>query len=173
MIAQGALAAIVQEVRARGLLPICRPGTNVSSGKDKHGVKVDWTTVVPLGDTLSINADGAFDDRWVEAFEVVLDEHERQATDAKWGGIDFEYDPDDKAPKFVLLVKKIQPEVKAHELRRTVDDLVKAANTVAQVGTHVYELARELRQPEAAAPQGSTPPPSFDPLDEALQADAA
>jgi hypothetical protein len=37
----------------------------------------------------------------------------------------------------------------------------------------VYELARELRQPTQAAPQGSVPPPTFDPLEEELDANAA
>jgi hypothetical protein len=38
----------------------------------------------------------------------------------------------------------------------------------------VYELARELRQPQPAAPRSSSvPPPTFDPLEDELGADAA
>jgi hypothetical protein len=37
----------------------------------------------------------------------------------------------------------------------------------------VYELARELRQSKQAAPQGSVPPPTFDPLEDELDANAA
>jgi hypothetical protein len=139
----------------------------VSDSNDKYDVRVDWTTVVPLGDTLAVSTDEGFDDRWVEAFEVVLDEHERQANDRKWSGIDFDYASEEEA-RFVLFMREIEPEARSVELRRTMDDLVKAANTVALVGTHVYELARELREPEPATPQVSTPPP-FDPLADELR----
>jgi hypothetical protein len=147
-----------------------------SSSNETYNVQVNWPTVVPLGDTLSIHTHDGFDDRWVEAFEVVVDEHERQETDTKWRGIDFDYSSGENEVKFVLFVKGIEPGVTSFELRRTVDDLVMAANAVAQVGTHVYELARELRQPvpvEPAAPRGSTPPPGFDPIEDELQAEVA
>jgi hypothetical protein len=139
----------------------------VSDSNDKYAVRVDWTTVVPLGDTLAVSTDEGFDDRWVEAFEVVLDEHEREANDRKWSGIDFDYASEEEA-RFVLFMREIEPEARSVELRRTMDDLMKAANTVAQVGTHVYELARELREPEPATTQVSTPPP-FDPLADELR----
>jgi hypothetical protein len=142
----------------------------VSDGNDRYDVRVEWTTVVPLGDTLAVSTDDGFDDRWVEAFEVVLDEHERQANDRKWSGIDFDYDSDEEV-RFVLYMREIEPEARSVELRRTMDDLMKATNTVAQVGTHVYKLARELREPEPATPRMSTPPP-FDPLADELRADA-
>jgi hypothetical protein len=145
----------------------------MSDSNDKYDVQVDWPTVVPLGDTLAIRTDDSFDDRWVEAFEVVLDEHERQATDREWNGIDFEYASDEKEVKFVLFVRDIEPGARSFELRGAIDDLVKAANTAAQVGTHVYELARELRQPQSETPRPSMPPPSFDPLEDELSADAA
>ena len=145
----------------------------MSKTSDTYDVKADWSAVVPVGDTLAIVTEGEFDDRWVEAFEVVLDEHQRQATDRQWSGIDFEYASGEKEGKLFLFVREIEPAVRAFEVRRTIDDLVKAANTVAQVGTHVYELARELRQPRPATPPTSTPPPAFDPLDDELRADAA
>jgi len=144
----------------------------VSESNDKHDVRVDWATVVPQGDTLSISMDGGVDARWVEAFEVVLDEHERQAFDRAWSTIDFRH-PSDEEVGFVLFVRGIEPEARSFELRRTVDDLVEAANTVAQVGTHVYELARELREPESPGSRESIPPPTYDPLADELSADAA
>jgi hypothetical protein len=144
--------------------------SNVSASSDKYDVRVDWTTVVPLGDTLAVSADDGFDDQWVEAFEVVLDEHERQPNDRKWGGIDFDYAADEEV-RFVLYLREIEPEARSVELRRTMDDLMKATNIVAQVGTHVYELAGELREPEPATPRVSTPPP-FDPLADELPTDA-
>jgi hypothetical protein len=144
----------------------------VSDSNHNYDVRVDWPTAVPHGDTLAISTDGGFDDRWVEAFEVVRDEHERQATD-RWSGIDFRYASDEKEAKLLLFVREIEPGTESSDLRRTVDDLVTATNTVAQVGTHVYELARELRQPPPAAPPGSIPPPSRDPLDDELGLDAA
>jgi hypothetical protein len=143
----------------------------VSASNDNYDVRVDWPTVVPVGDTLAISALDGFDDRWAEAFEVVLDEHERQAPDRQWGEIDFEYAGDEHA-KFVLLVRQIRAQAKSLELRRTIDDLVDATNTVAQVGTHVYELARELREPQPETLRESTPPP-VDPLADELDADAA
>jgi hypothetical protein len=145
---------------------------SVSGSSDRYDVRVDWPTVVPYGDTLSVSTDDGFDDRWVEAFKVVLDEQAREATDTKWRTIDFEYVADEN-PSFVIFVKQIQPEAGSFEIRRTVDELIDAANTVAQVGTHVYELARELRQPEPAASRGSVPPPTFDPLEDELDANAA
>jgi hypothetical protein len=155
--------------------------SRVSDSNDKYDVHVDWTTVVPLGDTLAIRARDGFDDRWIEAFEVVLDEHERQAIDQSWNGIDFEYASDEKNVNFVLFVREIEPGARSFELRRTVDDLVRAANAVARVGTHVYDLARELRQPQPVAAgidalpprDGSVPPPPFDPLEDELDADVA
>lgn len=159
----------------------------MSDAKRTYTVRVDWTTVVPLGDTLAIGTGEGVDDQWVKAFEVVLDEHELQTADRGWRDIDFEF-ADENAPRLGMYVREIQPGVKADELRRIVDGLVKAANSVAQVGTHVYELARELRQPkpEAAAkqaaakpatdpgqPRPSTPPPPFDPIGDELQVDAA
>jgi hypothetical protein len=144
----------------------------VSEGNGRYDVQVDWSTVTPLGDTLSIRAQDGFDDRWVEAFEVVLDEHERQVVDRKWTGIDFEYASGEPDRRFVLLVRGIEPDARSFEVRRTVDDVVEAANTVARVGTHVYELARELRRPEPGAERGSVPPP-LDPLADELDADAA
>ena len=144
----------------------------MSDSNHQYDVQAHWPTVVPLGDTLAISTDGDPDARWVEAFEVVLDEHERRASERRWSRIDFE-DPSDEQDKLVLYVRKINPEARSLELRRTIDELVKAANTVAQVGTHVYELARELREPESVTSRPSTPPPSFDPLADELDADAA
>jgi hypothetical protein len=140
---------------------------------DNYDVRVNWAEVVPSGDTLAIRTTDGFDDRWVEAFEVVLDEHERQATDRRWSGIDFEYASDEDDARFVVLMREVEPGTNAFELRRAVDDLVGAANTVARVGTHVYELARELRQPQPVEPRSSVPPPGFDPLADELGADAA
>jgi hypothetical protein len=145
---------------------------SAKNGSDRYDVQVDWHTVVPLGDTLAIRTHDGFDDRWVEALEVVLDEHERVAH-SRWGAIDFDYSSGENDVKFALFVRQIEPGVQSFELRRTIDDLVRAANTVAQVGTHVYELARELRQPEPAGPRPSTPPPPFDPLSDELPADVA
>ena len=144
----------------------------MSEKAKKYEVKLDWATIVPLGDTLAINASDGFDDRWVEAFEVVLDEHERRSTARRWGPIDFEYASGDDA-KFVLLVKRIRPQARAFELKATMDELVQTANTVAKVGTHVYELACELRRPPSGVVRESTPPPAFDPLANELDADAA
>jgi hypothetical protein len=144
----------------------------VSDSNKRYDVQADWSTVVPLGDTLVIGTGGGVDARWGEAFEVVLEEHERGAGDRKWGRIEFE-DPSEQRHGVVLYVTKIKPEAQSSELRRTVDGLVKAANAVAQVGTHVYELARELRQSEPVTARSSTPPPAIDPLADELDADAA
>ena len=145
----------------------------MTDGNDRYDVQVDWPTVVPLGDMLAVNTEDGFDDRWVEAFEVVLGEHECRATGRKWSGIDFECTSGDEDGALVLYVRGIEPGAQSSELRRTVDYLVQAANEVAQVGTHVYHLARELRQVEPAGPRPSVPPPSFDPLADELDADAA
>jgi hypothetical protein len=142
----------------------------MSETNDNYDVQVDWPTVVPLGDALAVSAGDGFDDRWAEAFEVVLDEHERCASDQGWSGIEFEYTRGEAGAKFVLLVREIEPGARSFELRGTIDELVRCTNTVADVGTHVYELARELRQPEPAAPPASMPPPPFDPLADELRA---
>ena len=155
--------------RARDGSPIL---AGVSESDNNYDVQLDWATVVPLGDTLAVSATDGFDDLWVEAFEVVLDEHERQATSRDWGAIDFEYDSVEEQ-KFVLLVKRIQPQAQAAELRQTIDELTRVANKVAKVGSHVYELARELRRPYTTSAPESTPPPAFDPLANELDADAA
>jgi hypothetical protein len=139
---------------------------------DRYEVRVDWATVVPLGDTLAVNAVDGVDERWVEALEVVLDEHQRQAANQQWGRFDFEYDSGENGTSFVLYIREIQPGARSIEVRGTVNELVKAANSVARVGTHVYELARELRgQPDLS--RESTPPPGLDPLLDELRADAA
>jgi hypothetical protein len=140
---------------------------------DRYAVQVDWPTVVPLGDTLAVSTAGAFDDRWVDAFEVVLGEHEHRSAGRKWRRIDFDQGAGDDAGVLDLYVRGIEPDAEAPELRRTVDDLVRGANDVARVGTHVYHLARELREAPAEGPRGSVPPPTFDPLADELDADAA
>ena len=137
-----------------------------------YSARVDWQTVVPMGDTLAVSTDGDLDDAWVNAFQVVLEEHERREADRSWSGIDFKYAGAEDG-EFVLFVRQIEPDAQSIELRTTVEELVSAANGVARVGTHVYELARELREPESAAPRGSVPPPPFDPLNDELDADAA
>jgi len=101
----------------------------------------------------------------------VLDEHERQAGAATWGEIDFDYAADDGALR--LLVHEIQPRTGVSELREAVEDVVEAANRAARVGTHVYDLACELRRSQPETPRGSVPPPSIDPLADELDADAA
>jgi hypothetical protein len=145
----------------------------VSKNIPNYEVRVDWTTVMPLGDTLAVSTVNRFDAPWVEAFAVVLREHEDRFGDRPWRAIDFEFVSDDDEPTFELFVRGIEPGTQATDVRRTVDDLVQAANTVARVGTHVYDLARELRQPEPVAPRVSTPPPSIDPLEDELRIDAA
>ncbi len=146
------------------------------SHSNRYHVKVDWPTVAPHGDTLTVNTKGGFDDRWTKAFEVVLDEHQRRVTDRQWAKIEFQSASGEQPVEFVLSVQKILPGARSLDLRRTLDDLVSAANAVAQVGTHVYELARELREqhePQAARPERSTPPPAVGPAEERLRADAA
>ena len=144
----------------------------MSENNHKYDVRVDWTTAAALGDTLAIGTDDGLDDQWVEAFTVVLEEHERRTAERKWSGIDFEHASDEEETDFVLYVRNVEPEARSFELRRIIDDLVKATNTVAQVGTHVYDLARELREPQTATPRASVPPPAFDPLADELRADA-
>jgi hypothetical protein len=144
----------------------------VTASKANYQVQVDWASVIPLGDTLSARTDGRVDDRWAKAFEVVLHEHQHRFVPREWGRIDFEYVTAEKQAHVVLYVRAIQPGARSNDLRRTLDNLVKVACTVAQVGPHVYELARELREPPAAAAAGargeSTPPPPAE-----LRADAA
>jgi hypothetical protein len=136
-----------------------------------YDVQVDWPTVVPLGDTLAVSTGDGFDDRWAKAFEVVIEEHMRRIAHPDWSRIDFDHTSDDNGRRFVVYVRKITPEARASDLRRTVDELVKRANTVAKVGPHVYELARELREPAAVTPRpSSTPPPEL--AAEELHADA-
>jgi hypothetical protein len=126
---------------------------------DRHDVQMDWPTVAPLGDTLGVPTTNGVDDRWVKAFEVVLDEHRRRVNHPNWGGIDFDRGSGDNGAHFVVFVRKITPAAKADELRQTVDRLVQNANAVAKVGTHVYELARELREPAPEESRESAPPP--------------
>jgi hypothetical protein len=139
-------------------------------------VQADWTSVSPLGDTLAIDAAGGVDDRWVGAFEVVLDEHQRNRAGGQWGAIDFEYTADGKSP-FVLYLRKVKQGAQPLDVRRTVDDLMTATNTVAQVGTHVYELANQLREPRvevaSSGPRESTPPPTPETATQEVRADAA
>ena len=143
----------------------------MSATKPNYQVQVDWESVVPLGDTLSAKTDGRVDDRWAKAFEVVLHEHQHRFVPREWGKIDFEYVTGEKQGHVVLYVRAIKPGARSTDLRRTLEYLVKTACTVAQVGPHVYELARELREPPAATPRGeSTPPP---PVPAELRADAA
>jgi hypothetical protein len=144
----------------------------VTVSDSRYDVQVDWPSVVPLGDTLSVSADGGFDDRWIDAFKVVLSEHARKAGGQRWRRIDYQQAGDEDS-KLTLFVRQIQPDAGAFEIRRTVDGLVDAANTVAQVGTHVYELARELRQTDPEGERESVPPPTFDPLADELDATAA
>jgi hypothetical protein len=149
-----------------------RRRSRLSDSNDHYDVRVDWTTVVPLGDTLAVSTGSGPDDRWARAFEVVLDDHASQASERPWGRIDFEDASDENGGRFVLYVRRIEPGAQAFELRWTINELVKSANMVAQVGTHVYELARELRESESEARQSSVPPP-IDPLDDELDQAAA
>ncbi len=134
----------------------------------KYEVMVDWLSVVPMGDTLRVRTEPGVDDRWAKAFEVVLHEQQHRASQREWGRIDFEYVPAGKEGHFVLYVRAINPGARSFDVRRTLDDLVSVTNTVAQVGPHVYELARELRERPPVAPEQSTPPPPAE-----LRADAA
>jgi hypothetical protein len=153
----------------------------MSEHSKRYHVEVDWSSVVPLGDSLGMRTGGGFDDRWVRAFQVVRDDHQLRSSGANWGAIDFEHRPGTHAD-FILYVRQINPEAQSFELRRTMNDLVKAANIVAQVGTHVYDLAGELRGAQATQPtdtnetssgESSTPPPARErPVDE-QHADAA
>src|SRR3989442_14479975 len=79
--------------------------TRLSDSNDPYDVQVEWTTVVPIGDTLAVSTGGGFDDRWARAFEVVLDDYERQANDRPWGRIDFEDASDENSGRFVLFVR--------------------------------------------------------------------
>jgi hypothetical protein len=134
----------------------------------KYEAHIDWATVIPVGDTLSVLTAGRVDDRWAKAFEVVLHEHQHRTAPREWGRIDFEYASGEREPHLVLYVRAIKPEARSVDLRRTLDGVVSVANSVAQVGPHVYELARELREPLVAdTSKESTPPPP------ALRADAA
>ncbi len=127
--------------------------------KAKYDVQVDWSTVVPVGDTLSVQTAGRVDDRWAKAFEVVLHEHQHRTAPREWGRIDFEYASGERQPHMALYVRAIKAEARSVDLRRTLDGVVSISNSVAQVGPHVYELARELREPPAAPSTESTPPP--------------
>jgi hypothetical protein len=151
--------------------PLADNAREVGTGNDSGDVRVDWQTAVAIGDTLAVGTDEGFDDRWAEAFQVVLDEHERQADARSWGEIDFDHGAGEGTLR--LLVREIEPGTGASELREAVEDVVEAANRAARVGTHVYELARELRRPPPEGPRGSVPPPSLDPLADELDADAA
>jgi hypothetical protein len=146
--------------------------SNQVSAGNRYEVRVDWATVAPRGDTLEVNAVNGVDERWVEALEVVLDEHQHQISGRQWCKFDFDYEPGEKGTDFVLYIKGIEPGVQSIQVRQTVNELVKSANSVAQVGTHVYDLARELRgEPDGS--RESTPPPGLDPLLDELRADAA
>lgn len=142
----------------------------MSTANNTHEAQIDWQTVVPLGDTLCVRTGGAVDDRWAKAFEVVLHEHlyRHRTAHHEWGRIDFEHGSGEKQLPLVLYVRTIKPGARSLDLRRTLDGLVRVANTVAQVGPHVYELARELREPPSETPRQSTPPPPAE-----LRADAA
>jgi hypothetical protein len=132
----------------------------VSDSKNRYDVHVNWPTVVPVGDTLAVRTGEGFDERWVKAFEVVLDEHRRRGPYPEWGGIDYDHATSGSDPTFALYVRKVDPAARAMEVRRTLDHLVHTANQVAQVGPHVYELARELRGPDTA--DASAPPPPLE-----------
>ncbi len=132
----------------------------MTATKHTKEVQVDWQTVVPLGDTLSVRTDAAVDTSWAKAFEVVLHEHQHRTPNREWGRIDFEYGSGEKQAPLVLYVRAIKPGARSLDVRRTLDGIVKVSNTVAQVGPHVYELAHELREPPPApGARQSTPPP--------------
>lgn len=151
--------------------PLADHAHDVGHGGDTCDVRVDWQTSVAIGDTLAVGTGDVLDDRWFDALRVVLDEDERRAGPRSWGEIDFDYGADEGTLR--LLVREIAPEAGAAELRRAVEDVVEAANRAARVGTHVYELAQELRRPQPEAPRESIPPPPLDPLADELDADAA
>jgi hypothetical protein len=153
----------------------------MSADTKRYHVEVDWSSVVPLGDSLGMRTGGGFDERWVKAFQVVRDEHQLRTNGADWGAIDDEHRAGPQ-PDFILYVRQINPEAQSFELRRTVNDLVKAANMVAQIGTHVYDLASELRGTQANQPDqadqasgghSSAPPPAREPAVDEQHADAA
>ena len=122
----------------------------MSTAHKKQEAQVDWQTVVPLGDTLCVRTGSVVDADWAKAFEVVLQEHQHRTTPRDWGQIDFEYGSGDhKHAPLVLYIRAIKPGARSADLRRTLDGLVRVSNTVAAVGPHVYELARELREPPA------------------------
>jgi len=151
--------------------PLADNAREVANGNDTYDARVDWQTAVAIGDTLAVGMHDDFDDRWIEAFRIVLDEHERRDGASGWGEIDFDYAAGEGALR--VLVREVEPETGASELREAVEDVVQAANRAARVGTHVYDLARELRRPQPEAPRGSVPPPPLDPLADELDADAA
>jgi hypothetical protein len=162
------------EARRSGLGPTPeKRRSTVSEKNHNYDVQVDWPTVAPLGDTLAVSTGSGVDDQWVDAFEVVLREDEARQADRTWRRIEFEQGSGDYVGTVDVLVREIEPGTESAAVRRTVEELVRSANTVARVGTHVYELARELRQTEPPAPRVSTPPPSRDPLDDELRLDAA
>jgi hypothetical protein len=144
----------------------------MSANGNTYDVRVDWPTVVPLGDTLVVSTDGGFDDKWADAFNVVLEEHARRGGTKSWARIDVGRFSADEDTRLGLFLRRVEAGTQAAELRQTVNELVSSANTVAEVGTHVYDLARELRQAEPATPRESTPPPARDPLDEELGIEA-
>jgi hypothetical protein len=127
------------------------------SNNRNYEVQMDWPSVTPVGDSLAVKTGDGFDARWVRAFDVVLEEQQRRAPNPKWGGIDFHFDENES--RFAVYVRKIDSGAKAADVRRILDDLVDTANQVARVGPHVYELARELREPISTVPGGSAPPP--------------
>jgi hypothetical protein len=140
----------------------------MSPNSKNYHVEVDWQTVVPLGDTLAVRTGAGFDERWVKAFQVVRDEHQLRSNGPDWGAIDFEFSPG-AHPVFVLYVRGIKPSAQSLDLRLTVNDLFKATNKVAQIGTHVYDLANELRESKPDQTSGgrpSTPPPARERADE-------
>jgi hypothetical protein len=140
----------------------------MSPNTKNYQVEVEWQTVVPLGDTLAVRTSAGFDERWAKAFAVVRDEHQLRSNGADWGAIDFEFSPGAHAV-FVLYVRGIKPSAQSLDLRLTVNDLVKATNKVAQIGTHVYDLAHELRGTQSDQRGGrrpSTPPPAGERADE-------
>lgn len=154
-----------------GLWLLADNAREMSHGSDTYDARVDWQTAVAFGDTLAVGMDDGCDDRWIEAFQVVLHEHEHRTTAQSWSEIDFDHVAG--GAELRVLVREIAPDAGAAELRQAVEEVVEAANRAARVGTHVYDLARELRRPEPEGPRESIPPPSLDPLADELDADAA
>ena len=132
---------------------------SVAVPKNKYDVVVEWTTVVPIGDTLSVRTGGRVDDGWAKAVEVVLHEYQHRTAATDWGRVDFEYAKGEREPFMAFYIRAVKPGARSVDLRRMLDGIVSVANTVAQVGPHVYELARELREPPAVDPSQSQPPP--------------